>query len=91
MDSDEWQIQDDRVMGGSSQSYIYDMDDYMTYNGTIVTANGGFTSTRTNTFASSLDLTNYLAIALTVRSEENSIYRFGLHGGCKWWGTCFDW
>ena len=87
----DWYIQDDRVMGGSSQSYITDETDFMSYYGNIVSDNGGFCSTRTPDFPESLDFFEYDGIVLTVRSMDNMIYKFGLQDDAygRWGGI--DW
>jgi hypothetical protein len=69
-------------MGGSSRSYISEVDDgddeeysgndlysgYMNYSGNIVSENGGFVSTRTQTFNPRLDLSDFKGIAFNARS-----------------------
>ena len=73
-----WYIQDDQVMGGSSQSYIDDNNRYMSFYGNIVAEDGGFCLTRTEDFSNNLDLEDYDGITLTVRSKDHQIYKFGL-------------
>ena len=82
---------DDRVMGGQSYSYITEEEDYYSYNGTIVSDGGGFVSTRTRTFNFYLNLKNYNGIQLSVKSDQNIIYKFGMkdHGRNDRWSV--DW
>ena len=74
----DWYIMDDRVMGGSSYSYITEEDDFMSYYGTLVSDGGGFVSTRTQTFNFYLNLSNYKGIQISVKSDSNLIYKFGM-------------
>ena len=72
-----WNITDDQVMGGKSQSYINLVSDYAVFNGTISSDGGGFCTTQSRDLYP-IDVSQYDGLALTVSSEKNFIYKMAL-------------
>ena len=76
--SNTWNITDDQVMGGKSQSYIELVNnDYAKFSGTISSDGGGFCTTQSKEL-SPIDASQYDGIALTVSSDKNLIYKMAL-------------
>lgn len=71
-----WGIIDDGVMGGVSQGYWYQEDDYVVFEGNVsLENNGGFSSVRVG--LRPVDLSAFDGVALQVRGDGQK-YAFGL-------------
>ncbi|MGF1481562.1 MAG: CIA30 family protein [Cyanophyceae cyanobacterium] len=87
---DTWGAVDDVVMGGVSESGIYQTDGCAAFSGTVSTENnGGFASVRTRNFQSPLDLSVYQGVELQVRGDGKR-YKFILRCEDKWDGVGYS-
>ena len=79
-----WKNLDDRVMGGSSQSYVTLFDDYAKFQGKVVSQNGGFCSLRSENFNPPLYLSHVKGLKFQARSKDNYIYQFNMKDEPGW-------
>ena len=77
--SADWAIQNDGVMGGKSKGHFVISDGHLTFDGTTVTAGGGFSSVLTE---QALDLRGKTGVALRVRGGGRT-FEVAFHDGLK--------
>ena len=90
-EASDWYIQNDGVMGGRSKGNVDIADGTMTFDGTLVTRGGGFSSVLTE---QPLDVSDYEGVEVYARGNGRS-FAFALHDGTRdrgreiWWRAEF--